>query len=248
MESSTAFLTPEKTILEVHYASLSSRIFAQLIDLLVLLVGFMLLAIPSGLLALNGQGIVYSVLIVFVAFSPILYFILMEGLARGRTLGKMMLGIQVMMSDATPITFQAAIGRNITRVADFLPSMYFLGVTAVILTEKSQRLGDQIAKTIVVQAYRPGAGGAQPAPHHVGVHAYESAIGSLRKMTKDDYKVLKRLCDRYPELAPEAAERLMQEIWVPMTQKLEIKPNQGTHPLLLAEATVMKYSREHGLI
>lgn len=248
MQSEFAFLTPEKTILESQFAALGSRILAQLIDGIVVYAGVLAIILVASQFVFSGNIGADMLLPPLLIFSPFLYFILMEGLCRGRSVGKMVTGIHVVMVDGTPITFQAAIGRNIMRVADFLPMFYFLGACGIFLTPKSQRLGDQTAGTIVIRS-RPAEGvRIRPAPHRAGVHAFESAIGSLRGMTIEEYGVLKCLCDRFPELSYEAGQELLTTVWEPIAAKYGIKPVPGAYPLQLAEATVMKFSREHGLL
>jgi uncharacterized RDD family membrane protein YckC len=241
-------LSPEKTVLTYRLAGLGSRAIAQLVDLLIviaLIFGIgMLLALTIGSI---DQGIYVGMLLLTSILGPFAYFILFEGLWNGQTPGKRAAGIRVHMADGTPVTMLASIGRNLLRAADFLPSFYFLGLLAIFTNPKAQRLGDLIADTVVCVEWRPDRM-AMPAPHSVGVHAFESAVGDLRGMTIEEYNALRRLCDRYPELPPEVRNSLMQEVFMPITQRRKIPMQQNVHPIYIAEATVMKYGRQHGLL
>jgi len=42
--------------------------------------------------------------------------------------------------------------RSILRIIDSLPAIYILGIILIAATDKRQRLGDMLAKTIVVKA------------------------------------------------------------------------------------------------
>jgi hypothetical protein len=83
------------------------------------------------------------------------YFILLEWLWNGQTLGKRVYGLRVITEDGSPAPFTAVLVRNLLRLVDFLPAFYGVGVLVIILSPKSQRLGDLAAGTYVVRAPRP---------------------------------------------------------------------------------------------
>ena len=111
----------------------------------------------------------------------------------------------------------------------------------------SQRLGDLIADTVVV-VERRGLPLYHPAPHAAGIHAYESAVGDLRGMTSEEYLALRRLADRFPELPPRIQFQMIDDVWKPIADRRKIPSYPNIHPLLLIEATVMKYGRQKGLL
>ncbi len=246
-----AVLSPEKTVLTYRLAGLGSRALAHFLD--VLFIGMFLYALLT-LFAIVGftfgrQGgeVVMGVLIFITSLFPFAYFIFFEGLWNGQTLGKKMAGIRVRMADGTPVTFAASTGRNLLRVADFLPAMYFIGTISMFVNPKLQRVGDLIAGTIVTHEVRAIAS-FSVAPHRVGVHPLEHLVGELRNMTDAQYNVLRRYCDRFPELPGEVQRHLTETVWLPMAEFLGVKMQSDIHPLYLAEATVMKYGRVRGLL
>lgn len=78
------------------------------------------------------------------------YFALMEG-SRGQTIGKMITKIKVVREDGKPIDMNQALTRNILRIIDGLFA-YLIGAILIWRSDKKQRLGDSIAKTVVVKA------------------------------------------------------------------------------------------------
>lgn len=253
MEHQLALLSPEKTILTYRLAGIGARIWAHLLDVVLIvavILGALFVVSSFAMFGPDVGQISLGGLLIFVVAFPFLYFILFEGLWNGQTLGKKALRLRVRLADGTPVTFLAAIGRNLLRAADFMPiGTYFVGLLAIFTTPKSQRLGDLVANTVVVYERRPEPYfRTAPAPHSAGVHPFESQVGSLRGMTLDEYNALRRYCDRFPYLTAGAQTRLTEELWLPIAAKrgVEIPPN--VHPLYLAEAVVMKYGREHGLL
>jgi len=241
-------LTPEKTILTYRLAGLGSRVVAHILDLIFLAV--MIVGVNLGFAYSLGRilpEMILGFILVIVSLGPFAYFIFFEGLWNGLTPGKKISGLRVRMADGTPVTFPAAMGRNLLRPADMLPGPYLLGVTAMFLNPRSQRIGDLVANTVVVYEKRPTSK-FNTAPHLVGIHPFESQVGDLRGMTREEYDALRRFCDRFPELSQTTQERLLRELWEPLAERRKVPPVPNVHPLYLAEATVMKYGRQHGLL
>ncbi|RYG34795.1 RDD family protein [bacterium] len=245
-----AVLTPEKAIVAYPLASLGRRITAHILDIILivaLMFGlFMGISTGIGLLGID-PGFLLGIFLVFTFLVPLGYFVLFEGLWNGTTPGKRAQNLRVRMADGTPVTFGAALGRNLLRPADMLPGVYFVGIIAMFLNPKAQRLGDLVADTVVV-AERKGLPLYHPAPHAAGVHAYESAVGDLRGMTSEEYLALRRLADRFPELPQKIQFEMIDEVWKPISDRRKIPSYGNIHPLLLIEATVMKYGRQKGLL
>ncbi len=248
VEQELVLLSPEKTILTYRLAGLGARVFAHVIDVLIILVAEYVAVVTAGILSVTSIAFLAIPLWAIFAVSFIfLYFILLESFWNGQTIGKKAVGIRARMADGTAITSLAAIGRNLLRVADFLPGMYFVGLLAMFTTPRSQRLGDLVANTVVTYERR-ALPVFTPAPHSAGIHPLEYMVGELRGMTLDEYNALRRYCDRFPELASTAQVRLTADVWLPIAEKRKVPMAPNIHPIYLAEAVVMKYGREHGLL
>ena len=78
------------------------------------------------------------------------YFILLEWLLNGQTPGKRLLHIRVIKQGGYALRFFDTLLRNLLRVIDFLPLFYGVGLTSLLLTRDSQRVGDLVAGTLVV--------------------------------------------------------------------------------------------------
>ena len=70
------------------------------------------------------------------------YFALFEALWSGQTPGKRAIGIRVIVAAGRPLGALDAVLRNVLRIIDQLPGMYAVGLLAIFLTERNQRLGD----------------------------------------------------------------------------------------------------------
>jgi hypothetical protein len=66
-------------------------------------------------------------------------------------------GLRVVTTAGRPIGFGPAALRNVLRAADALPTGYAIGVCAMALSPRFQRLGDLVAGTMVIVPERPRA-------------------------------------------------------------------------------------------
>jgi uncharacterized RDD family membrane protein YckC len=173
----TRFLTGEAVHLDVRVARLGSRVLARLIDLVIQLVIFYALNVLLGLLLLLGAlfGIVALdnaagtvVIIVAIVGTLIGYPVVMETLTRGRTMGKLVLGLRVVRDDGGPITFRHALSRGLVGIAIEWPGVILPPITwlvtiwAMIANPQSKRIGDHVAGTVVIHERTPAAWGWVP--------------------------------------------------------------------------------------
>jgi uncharacterized RDD family membrane protein YckC len=131
-ERPTPNLGTERDILE-------KRAMAFVVDLLIL--GVVLgLATNVAFMVAVPLGFLSMALSVVVAFA---YFSYLEA-AYGQTLGKTAMDIVVISEDDDPISTRASLIRTLLRPVDTI------GLLAMFLTDRRQRLGDLAADTIVV--------------------------------------------------------------------------------------------------
>jgi len=243
-------LTPEKVIASYRVARMGSRILAHFIDTLIILASIVSLTAALSFAAAGG-GVLSSLSqafsLFYVVFGYFIYFYLFEGAWSGLTPGKKLLKIRVRMLDGTPITWEAALYRNFFRWADILPMFYLVGLVSTFVSPKGQRLGDLAASTVTVLDV-VDLPMFEVSPHRVGIHPFESSIGDLRRMTQQEYQAIKRLADRYPELALHVRDHLTTTVWIPFKEKHGIESVANVHDVYLMEAVVMKYGRAHDLL
>ncbi len=109
--------------------------------------------------------------------------------------------------------------RNVVRLVDFLPSLYSVGVVAVLATRHHQRLGDLAAGTLVVRTGAvgrrapvvvPGAARPVPAPDPGGA----APVGGwdLTGVSSDDEAVVRAFLARRDGLDPAARARVASQL------------------------------------
>ncbi|MET9315017.1 RDD family protein [Kribbella sp. NPDC003505] len=149
-------VTGEAVVLQVRIARMPTRALACAIDMLLQgIVLTVLIALLAGFLfgsevseALAGALIFVVVLLVVVG-----YRVVMETLTRGRTLGKMVLGLKVVRDDGSSIRFRHALVRTLMWFfVDFAPWFAACpGIVASLMNKQGKRIGDMVSGTVVIR-------------------------------------------------------------------------------------------------
>src|SRR2546428_153406 len=146
-----AIETPEHLVLELELAGVGSRIAAAACDAVLLGVlyvglGLALVALATGRETPGPWSTLVAVLALLALFLLFWgYFLLFEALNHGRTPGKRLMGIRVVMDTGHPITFAAAAVRNLIRVVDALP-FGLVGLAFVLFHPQNKRSGRLAAR------------------------------------------------------------------------------------------------------
>ncbi|MEM8955526.1 MAG: RDD family protein [Verrucomicrobiota bacterium] len=128
----------------------AARSLAWLIDILIIAGSILILILFTTLLGVFADsGIATGIYMIGSFFIYWFYFVFFENGKHGATPGKRTLGLRVVQTSGTPITFTQAIIRNFIRAIDSLP-FYLIGLTACTSTRRFQRLGDLAANTVVI--------------------------------------------------------------------------------------------------
>ena len=149
--------TPEQIALEFQLATIGSRFLALAVDTLIQLLGaLVLLAAAVGVRLVTGPfgagAPTWVFAIVLLGWFTLYYgyFALFESAWNGQTPGKRLLGLRVIHTSGRPISVYEAVLRNVVRIVDQMPGIYAVGMVSVFVTERSQRLGDLAASSVVV--------------------------------------------------------------------------------------------------
>ncbi|MGA2971096.1 MAG: RDD family protein [Candidatus Bathyarchaeia archaeon] len=136
----------------LSYQGIGPRLIAQVIDTVVLIVLFLLVGFAlSGSFTFEYQGEAAYPFLSAYGLIVLLYFAILEG-TMGATLGKKLVKIKVVREDGSACGIGPAFVRTLLRIIDGLPFLYIIGMVLIARSDKKQRLGDRLAKTVVVKA------------------------------------------------------------------------------------------------
>jgi uncharacterized membrane protein SpoIIM required for sporulation len=156
-------------------------------------------------------GWLLALVVLVFAFTFLAYFVLFEALNGGRTPGKQLLGIRVVMETGHAVTATAAVVRGLFRILDcYLPVLPFLpGLAMIFLHPRNQRFGDLVAGTIVVRD-RPMDWSLAPGP---APHATDDAVETgPPELADDEFRLLDQYLARAADLDPAVQTRLATEL------------------------------------
>jgi uncharacterized RDD family membrane protein YckC len=149
--------TPESIVFDYKVAGVATRAVALLIDSILQTLIFVALLVLVNELDLDldsigiAEGWVIAIIIFVVFFVFVLYFAVFESVTHGQTPGKRLLNLRVVREDGQPLSPVDAILRNLIRLIDLFPGVYATGMITMVLNDRSKRLGDFAAGTIVIR-------------------------------------------------------------------------------------------------
>jgi uncharacterized RDD family membrane protein YckC len=142
-------------------AGVGIRAVATIIDFIIFfVVGFIIGGITGeGDATGFALGTLSSCVLFFISIA---YYVVME-VQMGGTVGKLAVGLRVVREDGAQLDYQTALIRTLLRVVDGL-FFYLVGAILVWTSATNQRLGDRVAKTLVVSKNAVGATTVQSDP------------------------------------------------------------------------------------
>ena len=141
-------VTGDAVVLDVQIAQLPVRALSAMIDVTVVFIAYIIgVLLWATTLTQFDSALSAAVLIIFTVVTIVGYPIAFETATRGRSLGKMALGLRVVSDDGGPERFRQALFRALAGVIEIWT---FAGGPAVIcslLSPKGKRIGDVFAGT-----------------------------------------------------------------------------------------------------
>ncbi|MCE0485063.1 MAG: RDD family protein [Methylacidiphilales bacterium] len=213
---------PEEVDLQVEVANVGSRTLAILADLML---GGLVLFVAYSLTILLARDETQDWLARFSSNTLEMFFILLifgfqwgyfnffEWIWNGQTPGKRLLHLRVIKVDGSPVSGVDVLLRNLSRPIDTLGPMGLIGLLMIFVSRKAQRLGDLMARTLVIheteidwsifdQVENPATDGSS-------VRSTAPAI----RLTSEQWELLHRYLNRRGNLQPEVRERLARSLY-----------------------------------
>jgi uncharacterized RDD family membrane protein YckC len=149
-------VTGDAVVVEVQIAQLPVRAISAVIDLGVMFVCYILgLMLAFATQPELDDALVAAIVVIFTVLVLLGYPVIFETATRGRSLGKMAMGLRVVSDDGGPERFRQALFRALAAIVEI---WIFFGGPAVIcslLSSKGKRIGDVFAGTVVISERGP---------------------------------------------------------------------------------------------
>jgi uncharacterized RDD family membrane protein YckC len=241
-------VTGEAVALDLPVANFPSRIAALLIDmaaqvLLILIISVVLAAAGPANADYLTAGLIALYVIVVVGYPTI-----WETLSRGKTPGKLALGLRVIGDDGSPERFRQALVRALVGALEIWTFVLApVGLLTSLISERGKRVGDVFAGTHVIQERMPYRQALPPVfamvPPPLAAWAQSVQVASLSDQTADAAGSYLR---RFAELSPEARETVGVMLARAVSEQVTPPPPPGTPPAAYLSA-VLAVRREREL-
>ncbi|MFF5209340.1 RDD family protein [Streptosporangium sp. NPDC000396] len=235
-------VTGEAVVVEVRIAQLPSRAAALFIDMAVqivtligayLLLGALIFSVDPALAAM-----IYISLTVLVLVG---YPVIFETLSRGRSLGKLALGLRVVSDDGGPERFRQALFRGLAGVLEFWMLSGAPALISSLISEKGKRLGDVFAGTMVISERAPRQYGPPlEMPPQLAVWA---ATLELSRLPEGVAATARQYLMRWHDLSPDIRHEMGVRIATEMSAFVSPPPPPGVPPFAYLTAVLAERRR-----
>ncbi|MGP4026549.1 RDD family protein [Actinomadura sp. 3N407] len=231
-------VTGEAVALDIRVARLASRGCAILLDLIFQLVLLNIAVYMTAMTALVADD-AWTVGLTLLAVIAVLvgYPCVFETLSRGRTLGKMAVGLRVVADDGGPIRFRQALVRALAGVIEFWTLYGSPALITSFCNRRGKRLGDLFAGTVVIQE-RAQSGFFGPVAVMPPQLVWWARSLELSMLSDETAMTARQYLSRFWELLPEVRDSLGQRIASQVVEVVSPPPPPGVRPEILLSAVL----------
>ena len=234
-------------------AGIPSRLLAFLVDLLlnaavIFVAGIAAAAIYSALGSSGGvaEALALTIFSLMFLVGHFLYFAILEATSAGRTPGKRAMGLRVVRVDGSAPGLSEALIRNVARIAD-----YFLafGLFVAFFNQRSRRIGDLLAGTMVVRERTTVSQAQALAPVLVRTPDAGPGIDGLDALGQHEFDVIRTFLSR-PGLPPDQRSRLAWQIAQRLFERMKLPdgaPERMWPPELFLERLYLQLAARLGV-
>ncbi len=244
----TEVVTGEAVVLDVPCAQFPSRLAALLIDMAIqitlLAVVVIAIAVGSGHL---DEAAVAAILVASFVVIVVGYPTIFETLTRGKTLGKMAIGLRVVSDDGGAERFRQALVRALTGAIEIWTIVGApIGLILSMVSARGKRLGDMFAGTYVIQERAPRRPDLPPALAMVPPPLLGWAqVAEISRLSDLNAEAASSYLRRLYELRPAARDDLGLRIATAVAAQVSPPPPPGTPPAAyLAAVLAIRRDRE----
>lgn len=243
---SNPIITGEAVALELRAASFAARALGLVIDVIAHTVLFFVLVMAIGSATEGMDPAAARALTITVAvFCFVAVPVAVETLSRGRSLGKLAVGLRIVRDDGGAIRFRHAVIRGLLGFLEIYATLGGLAVLVALFNDKSKRLGDIAAGTYALRQRVP----VQP-PFFVVVPPYLAPWvqhADIGRLPDGAARRARQFLQQAGHMSPASRTRLGIELATEIATHVAPPPPPGTSPEdYLAAVLAERRRREYG--
>jgi uncharacterized RDD family membrane protein YckC len=236
-------VTGDAVVLDVAIAQLPVRAISAFIDVTVMFTGYFIgLVLAATVLTRFDDALAGAVVVIFTVLTIVGYPLVFEVATRGRTLGKMAMGLRVVSDDGGPERFRQALFRALASVIEIWLLAGGPAVICSLLSAKGKRIGDVFAGTMVISERTPRLSPLPPMPPALAWWAASLQMSGLRP---EQAERARQFLSRASQLDPQVRSELGYRVCSEIVAQVSPPPPPGTPPpLILAAVLAERHRRE----
>jgi uncharacterized RDD family membrane protein YckC len=236
-------VTGDAVVLDVQVAQLPVRAVGALIDIGIVVVGYLIgLMLWAAAFTQFDGALSAAILVIFTVLTMVGYPVIIETATRGRSVGKMVMGLRVVSDDGGPERFRQALFRSL---AGFVEIWMFFGGPAVICSlasAKGKRIGDVFAGTVVISERGPKLA---PPPVMPPALAWWASSLELSGLGPEHAEMARQFLARAAQLDPAVRDEMAYRITADVAARISPPPPPGVPPqYILAAVLAERHRRE----
>jgi uncharacterized RDD family membrane protein YckC len=223
-------VTGEAVVLELRSAGFAARALGAIIDALAQLAVFggVLFLVGSTLSGIYDPSFTAALTLVLGVLVFLVLPVTVETLTRGKSLGRLIMGLRIVRDDGGAIRFRHAFIRGMLAVLEIYLLFGSLAFVVALFNERSKRLGDLLAGTYSLRervVVKPRA--MAVVPHHLELWAATADIGRLPDPLS---RRVAQFLAQAPRLTPQSRTALARELAREVSTAVAPAPPRGTSP------------------
>lgn len=236
-------VTGDAVVLDVQIAQLPVRAASALIDITVIFICYVLgLMLWAATLTQFDTALSTAVLLIFTVLVVVGYPLAFETATRGRSVGKIAMGLRVVSEDGGPERFRQALFRALASVVEIWMLAGSPAVICSIFSTKGKRIGDVFAGTVVVSERGPRL---SPPPMMPPSLAWWASSLQLSGLSAGQAEVARQFLSRAPQLDAHLRLQMAYRIAGDIASSIAPPPPPGAPPeLVLAAVLAERHRRE----
>lgn len=236
-------VTGDAVVLDVQVAQLPVRAVGALIDIVIVVIGYLVgLMLWAATVTQFDEALSAAILLIFTVLVIVGYPVILETATRGRSVGKMVMGLRVVSDDGGPERFRQALFRSL---AGFVEIWTFFGGPAVICSlasARGKRIGDLFAGTVVISERGPKLA---PPPVMPPALAWWASSLELSGLGPEQAEMARQFLGRAAQLDPVVRDEMAYRIATDVTARISPPPPPGVPPqYVLAAVLAERHRRE----
>lgn len=240
----TPLVTGDAVVLDLRPAGFATRAVALIIDaftqaITLILVGVLVMWVGRDLdPALTSAVSLAGTILILVGYPTVF-----ETVSRGRSLGKLALGLRVVGTDGSPERFRQALGRALAAFVEIWMTTGVIALITSMINRDGRRMGDFVAGTMVVEerAGRVREAVVTMPPELAG---WASGV-ELSRLSPQTAASARQYVLRYQELAEHTRHEMGVRLADAVAAQVSPPPPPGTTPPAFLSAVLAERRRRH---